>query len=214
VTRRRRGAHRTPQRIILHRAKGSTCEPGHPEPYPLHAVVLNLDTAINTGVAIYIDGRLRAYTEVDANDPAARKQVVRESMQAAEVRAVPLALVTEAPWGGYVSAAVSLAGSVRLWADTWRALGGDPWHFIELTAGQWRRSIIGRASRTREQSRAWEAINASARVAQDMGSTEPIRPDAAAAICMGMVTSRSSGVRTRLGCDLVRPPMAAGKPKT
>jgi hypothetical protein len=217
---RRHGHAKRGQRIILHRPAGSTVELGHPELSALRAVILNLDAAANTGVAVFINGRLRAYDECDANDPHARMQVVRECMHAAEVRGLPLALVTEAPWGGYVSAAVSLAGTVRLWRDTWRTLARDPWHFLELTAGQWRRAIIGRASMTREQARHWEACNARAVVYADMRPHErsirdaclkPTRigADAAAAISMGQATCRSSGVRKRLGCDLVRPPLAA-----
>lgn len=206
---RRNGHGRRGQRIVLHRPTGSTVELGHPEPSALRAVVLNLDAAANTGVAVYIDGRLRAYDECDANDPHARLQVVRECIAAAEVRGLPLALVTEAPWGGYVSAAVSLAGTVRLWRDTWRTLGRDPWHFLELTAGQWRRAVIGRASMTRDAVRHWEACNARGIVLADMRAAVKVGADAAAAISMGGVTCRSSGVRKRLGCDLTRPPLAA-----
>lgn len=200
---RRRG--RAPRRIVIHRPAGTTVELGHPEPRPLRAVVLNLDAARNTGVAIYIDGRLRAYDECDARDPRARSDTMRQCVDAAAVRGRPLAVCIEAPWGGYQSAALSLTATVALWADTWRSIGGDPWRFMQLTAGQWRRGIFGRGSLTREAVRNAEMINAIALRAMHLRDRGPIKPDAAAAICMGSVTSRAHGVRVRLGCELVTP---------
>lgn len=215
MTARARGGRprRPPRRMVIHRAGGSTVELGHPEPRPLRAVVLNLDAARNTGVAVYIDGRLRAYDECDARDPAARRDVALIAIHAAEVRARPVAVCVEAPWGGYQSAALSLTATVALWRDTWLALQRDPSHFIELTAGQWRRGLFGRASLTREQVRAAEAMNARAIVTRDLPRAARIGADAAAAVCMGSVTSRAHGVRARLGCDLYVPNVTNTKGK-
>jgi hypothetical protein len=154
---------------------------------------------------VWIDGRLRAYDECDAHDPHARRDAMRQCVDAAEVRALPLAVCVEAPWGGYQSAALSLTATVALWRDTWRALGGDPWRFMELTAGQWRRGLFGRGSLTRDVVRRAEMVNAIALRAQHLRARGPIGADAAAAICMGHVTSRAHGVRVRLGCELVTP---------
>lgn len=197
------------RQIVIHRPKGSTCDLGPRELTGLRAVVCALDAARTTGVAVYIDGRLRAYDECDAHDPNARKQVVQECINAAAVRELPCVLVVEAPWGGYASAALSLTSTVALWRDSWRAAGRSPWHFVELTAGTWRRALFGRGSMTRDAVRQWELVNARARVLADMhggrGTLKPIGGDAAAAICLGQVASHSSGVRKRVGCDLVTP---------
>lgn len=182
-------------------------ELGSAEAAALHAAVLALDAARTTGAAFYARGQLRAWDEVDAHDPHARHTLVSEAIEAANLRGLPLACVVETPYGGHMSAALSLTATVALWRDTWRALGRPELHFMELTVGQWRRAVFGRQRMAREQARAREAHVALGYAYRDVPrkAEQRIGPDAAAAICLGSVACRSSGVRARLQCDLVRP---------
>lgn len=191
-------------RKLFIRAKGLKLE--HPEPKALDAAVLTLDAAKTTGAALYIRGKLVGYDEVQARDPQARKALVREAMHAAEVRCIPLALVIEAPFGGFASAALALTATVALWRDTWAELHQKREHFLEIQVGQWRSKLFGRRALSRQQARAWELRVASGQVLRDYGERvqpKPIGPDAAAAICMGIVAARSSGIRAAIGCELV-----------
>lgn len=178
----------------------------HPEPKPLDAAVLTLDVAKCTGAALYLRGKLAGYDEVLARDAMARKALIREALHAAEVRCLPFVIVAETPFGGYARTAISLRECVALWRDTWNTLCSADSHFLEMQVGQWRSKLFGRRSLSREQARVWELRVASAQVLRDFGercTPKPIGGDAAAAICMGIVASRSSGVRAAIGCELV-----------
>ena len=191
-------------RKLFIRAKGLML--AHPEPKPLEAAVLALDAAKCTGAALYLRGKLAGYDEVQARESSARRALLREAMHAAEVRALPLVLVVEAPFGGYASAALSLTATVALWRDSWLALSQPKTHFIEIQVGQWRSKLFGRRALSRTQARAWEQRVAMSQVLRDFGERvqpKPIGPDAAAAICMGIVATRSSGIRAAIGCELI-----------
>ena len=191
-------------RVAIRRPVGAIAL-GHPEPLPLDAVVLTLDAARQTGCAVFIRGRLAGWSEVDSRDPAARRAVMFRAGVAAEIRSLPLVCAVETPWGGYLSAALSLTATVALWRDTWAALGRAPTHIREFAVGEWRRALFGRASLAREAARAWEARVASGIVLRDCPrlSDRTVGADAAAAICFGEVASRSSGIRKAVGCALV-----------
>lgn len=191
-------------RKLFLRANGLKLE--HPEPKPLDAAVLTLDVATCTGAALYLRGKLVGYDEVKAREPQARKALMLEAMHAAEVRCLTLAVVAETPFGGYANTAIKLSAIVDLWRDTWAVLSQNPKHFLHIQVGQWRSKLFGRRALSRDQARAWELRVASAQVLRDYGERcqpKPIGGDAAAAICMGIVATRSSGVRAAIGCELV-----------
>lgn len=191
---------RKPQRLAI---RNTGARLGAPTALPLQAAVLNLDAARTTGCALYLRGVLRGFDEVDARDPRARMLLVRDALNAAHVRELPLAVVCETPWGGYASAALSLTATVALWRDTWLAMQQDPHRFIELQVGEWRRALFGKRSLTRQQAQAQEMQCAKARVRADCSSLLklPLGADAAAAICMGQVSARSSLVLERLATN-------------
>jgi hypothetical protein len=173
---------------------------------PMRAVLLNLDAAQRTGFALFLDGTLREYGALNALDPDARRAVLREAMHTAEVRARPLALICEAPFGGHLSAALSLTATVALWRDSWKQLRQPPGTFLEITVGQWRRALFGRHGLSRKQARELEQHAARARACADMPFRAHYRidADAAAAICMGQVTARAGGVLEALRSQLTR----------
>jgi hypothetical protein len=174
---------------------------GHTTGVPLRAAILTIDAATRSGVAIYVGGKLHHYAEVQAFDGPARRRVVRDATTIAEVRALPMALVIEVPWGGRAQAALSLNAVVKLWRDSWLGAGHREEHMIELTANEWRRAFFGKAGMPREQARQLEAAHASRIAADDMPRMRhyKIGGDAAAAICIGQVVIRSSAVASVLG---------------
>jgi len=172
---------------------------------PLRAVLLTIDAARRSGVATYVCGRLHHYAESDASHAPWRRQIVRDAITMAEVRNLPLGAVIEVPFGGHVGAALSLAGTVELWRDTWRSAGRWPDHMLECTANEWRRALLGRAGMPRAQARRIEQEVASQTVHRDLQHPQrrTLGADEAAAICIGQVAICSSAVALRLGLSML-----------
>jgi hypothetical protein len=167
----------------------------------MRAVIVTIDAAKCSGVATYIDGQLHHYCEVKVQDGPARRRVMRDAITMAEVRGMPVACVLEVPWGGRVSAALSLTETVGLWRDTWRGLGRREHHMLEFTANEWRRALFGQTGMPRAQVRRLEAEVALRTAERDMPAKRhyTIGGDAAAAICIGQVVIRSGAVASALG---------------
>lgn len=196
-------AARKPRRLVIKRS--NTLQLGAPTRQPLRAALLTIDAARKSGCALYVAGALRSYDEVDAESPTARDRIVREAVTAAEVRGMPLGLVIETPWGGHQSAALALTATVRLWRDSWRRAGQSDAQLIEVTVGEWRRALFGRRALSRTAARELEAQVAHTAARRDLPRVRhyTIGPDACAAICIGQVMARSSGVQAVLRCELV-----------
>ena len=180
---------------------------GPPSAGPLRAVIVTIDAAKRSGVAIYIEGRLHDYREVKTVEDRERRHVVRDAITMAEVRGMPLGAVIEVPWiGGHTRAMLSLTSSVTLWRQTWRAAGRLPEHMLEYTANEWRRALFGTQGMPREQVRRVEAAVASATAIRDMPHRRHyvLGADAAAAICIGQVAIRSGALASALGLSRKR----------
>lgn len=175
---------------------------GAPSATPTRAVIMTLDAATCTGVAIYVSGRLHHYCEVKALEGPARRRVVQDACTIAEVRGLPLACVMEVPFGGRASAALALTAVVALWRDTWRGAAQSSESLMEYTANEWRRVLFGVAGMPRAEVRRLEAALAAQTAQRDMPNARhyTIGPDAAAAICIGQVAIRSGAVAAALGC--------------
>jgi hypothetical protein len=172
---------------------------------PLRAVLLTIDNARRSGVAVHVCGRLHYYAESDVSHGPWRRQIVRDAITIAQVRNLPLGAVLEVPFGGYVGAALSLSGTAELWRDTWRGAGRAPEHMLECTANEWRRSLLGRAGMPRAQARRIEQEIASQTAQRDLHHPQrrTLGADEAAAICIGQVAIRSSAVAQRLGLSML-----------
>lgn len=196
-------AARKPRRLSIRRSAFAL---GAPTAQPLRCALLAVDVAAVSGTAVYIGGVLRAYDEVATEAPTRRDSAIRELLDAGEVRGMPVVLALEVPFGGHQSAALALTKHVGLWRDSWRRLGRSGDSVVELTVNEWRRALFGRRALSRMQAREHERQVALATARRDMPRTphHHIGTDAAAAICLGQVLIRSSGVRARLGCELVR----------
>lgn len=194
---------RRPRGVVVRRS--NSLQLGAPTRTPLAAVLLTIDAAKCSGCALYDRGKLVSYSEVDAHEPDARTRVLREALVRASSAGVPLGLVIEATFGGFVSAACSLSTTVGLWRDSWKRCAQAPTGFLEVTVGEWRRALFGRRALSRTAARALESQVATTTARRDLPRVRhhTIGPDAAAAICIGQVMVRSSGVRSALGCELV-----------
>jgi hypothetical protein len=176
---------------------------GPPLQHPVRAVVLTIDAATRSGVAVYICGRLHDYAEVKALDGPARRRVLQDAATMAEVRGLPLGGVIEVPFGGRQSAALALTAVVTLWRETWRAYAPAE-RLLEFTANEWRRELFGTAGMPRAQVRQYEARLAADVACRNMPTRRhyTIGPDAAAAICIGQVAVRSSTLSQVLGLQI------------
>lgn len=196
-------AARKPRRaMVIHRP--STVQFGPPLRSPMRAVLLCVDAAKNSGCALYVCGQLAHYCEVKADDPHARKRVVVDAITTAEVRGeLPLGFVIEASFGGYQNAALSLTATLARWSDTWVGLGQRKDAFLEITVGQWRAALFGRRGIARTQAREMESVVAHTTARRDLPTQRhwTIPPDACAAICIGQVAVRSSGIAEALKCS-------------
>lgn len=186
------------QQIRIVRKRGTF---GAPTAGPMPAVIMTIDAAKRSGVAVYVRGKLYHYCEVQALEGPARRRVVHDAATIAMVRGLPLACVIEVPFGGHASAALALTAVVALWRDTWRSQGQRAEHMLEFTANEWRRALFGVAGMPRADVRRREAMLAKATATSDMPTVRhyTIGPDAAAAICMGQVVIRSGTVAAALG---------------
>lgn len=192
-------AARKPRRLVIHRKP--TVQLGAPLPKPMRAVLLNIDAAKRSGCALYVCGQLAHYCEIDVSDSNARRRVLVDAVTSAEVRGeLPLGIVIEASFGGYQSAALSLTATLELWRDTWRTMGQRPEAIIEVTVGQWRSALFGRRALSRTAARQMESHVAHTTARRDLPKQRhyTIPPDACAAICIGQVTARSSGIADHL----------------
>jgi hypothetical protein len=172
---------------------------------PLRAVLLTIDAAKRSGIAVHVCGKLHYYAEADASDGPWRRRIVRDAVTTASIRNLPLGGVLEVPWGGYSSAVLSLSGTAELWRDTWRGAGLPRERLLECTASEWRRALLGRAGMPRVQARRLEHEIASQAANRDLQQARHyvLGADAAAAICMGQAAVHSSTVADRLGLSML-----------
>jgi len=204
VTAAPRKARRRRPPIGIHRKRGPA--PQYPTSRPLAAVLVALDSAKRTGYATYVLGRLWDYGEVNARVPAERSRVFADAIQAAYLRQVPVGVVLEVPWGGYVQVALSLHATALAWRESWLATGFRLEQFVERTAGEWRRAF-GWSGLPRAQVRMYEAALAEQVIARDLGARRFSRPDpgpdACAAISIGQTIVRARELQPVLGCGLI-----------
>jgi hypothetical protein len=172
---------------------------------PLRAVLLTIDAAKRSGVAVHVCGKLHYYAEADASHGPWRRQIVRDALTMAEVRGLPLGAVLEVPFGGYLGAALSLTGTAELWRDTWRGMAQARERMLECTANEWRRALLGRAGMPRAQARRFEQEIAAQTAQRDLQERHHyvLGADAAAAVCIGQVAIYSSAVAERLGLSML-----------
>lgn len=190
-----------PRRINIWRKPQSF---GVPLGQPMRACLLCIDAATQSGLALYVCGKLHHYTELKAHDGAARRRALRDACTVAEVRGLPLGCVIEVPFGGRAQAALSLTAICALWRDSWAQLGQRSERWFEYTANEWRRQLFGVAGMPRAEVRKLEQALAASTAQRDMPQRAhyTLGGDESAAICIGQVAIRSGAIAAALGLPI------------
>jgi len=158
----------------------------HPKPppsvKPWPCVILAVDTASNSGWAIYRNGELLDSGEQSTTDALAYIDVSHQCRAALEYcderDCSEGVLVLERPWGGGWKAAAGLAIAAKMWRDGWANAGGSERRIVRVYPQTWRSSVLavtrGPMLKLHEREFARRVKNSSA-----------VGPDEAAAICIG-----------------------------
>ena len=171
---------------------------------PLDAVLLAVDSARNSGWALYARGQLNKYGECNSRAPHERAEVVADALRLAVALDRPIGLVLEVPFGGPLKTLLSLAESATLWRDTWIAYEQHPRRVIDVLATEWRERMFGVGTMPREDARRLEQITAQRILdVARMTSRPALGGDAAAAVCLGYTARSSSALQTALPCALI-----------
>lgn len=152
-------------------------------------VVLAVDTALHSGWAIRVRGRLRESGEVDTKDDCEMGAIVRRACAYVEhTNAHACVLVLERPWGGRGAMLMALGAARDRWLRAWGAAQCPASHVVTVYPATWRARVLGGGAHRmeREQVRALEMQAASHECgftcnALDM-QTVAVGPDEAAAI--------------------------------
>lgn len=199
-----------------------------PAPMPWQCVVLAVDTARQSGWAIYCLGKLCEYGEVDTLHDATLAQIVQNALDyaAGSVRAVPAAvpcvLVLEAPFGGSVEVVAALGAARERWQLAWRQHEQAPGRIVRVQPSTWRGPVLGSEwiGANRYAVRAQELLIARAFVEQSnrraieravAGVTRvaPLGHDEAAAILIGRWAAHAAAVGRVIGKRAARASLRA-----
>lgn len=146
------------------------------------AVLLNVDTAENSGWATYILGELTDWGEVNALEDLERViSICRSNVVVANKMSLPSVLVFEMPFRG------TFQGGYRgVWRASWLQAGGLKSRCVGVHPSTWRTKVLGdgTASLGRDAVRRYEQTMARG-IAGLKTDDPPIGGDAAAAICIG-----------------------------
>lgn len=144
---------------------------------PIRCVVLAVDTARNSGVALFSRGVLHDSGEVDIFDARSLEWWCRQALEHKDEYALKhdprrAVLVLERPWGGSFMTVEGLGAARHAWVSAWLSAGGAKKRVVRVYPQTWRGALGIRGPRD-------EAGFACA----TRGAL--VRPDEAAAICIG-----------------------------
>lgn len=131
----------------LKRKKPKAVRP--PPAHEPHAcVVLAVDTARNSGMAVYLRGRYIASGEVRKDDDAGLLAWCVDALRLAIENAVPCVLVLEKPpafvyRGRSASTMVGLGAARQAWERGWRDAGGIKARVVRVEPATWRKPVLG-----------------------------------------------------------------------
>jgi hypothetical protein len=169
--------------------------------------VLGVDTARQSGWAVWARGHLVARGEVDTLDAAAVRAVVASTVAGAAELELPAVLVLERPWGGNVHIVTALGAARERWQVAWRELAaGHLGRVLTVSPSTWRSAELGAyfASAKREECR-----DAERSMARGYTGAADVGGDEAPAICIGHWASRAGEVGKLLGKRAQRASLAA-----
>lgn len=163
-----------------------------PSVTPHECVVLAVDTAERSGWALYVRGNLEMFGEVDMLNvcrdyippwmsPCADARIYAES------EGLPAVLVYERPFRG-----TTQGQWIGAWKAAWKMEGPARAKNVGVYPATWRARVLGSGSLERSDARKREALIA-AKLADEI-----VRPDEAAAICIGQWAIRCGEVAAKL----------------
>lgn len=155
-------------------------------------VVLAVDTAKNSGVALFARGRLVTSGELQKNADAKLRAFCEVAIAAAEIAGVPCVLVLEKPprfvyRGRTASTMVGLGAAREAWERAWRDAGGKAARIVRVEPGPWRRAVLGTSKHVAELEMRRAQI--------EIGThAHAIGADEAAAVCIGVWACKAGEV--------------------
>lgn len=175
-----------------------------PAPKPWQCTLLAVDTARQSGWAIYCMGVLQEHGEVDTLDEATLEQLVRNALEIATDCAVPLVLVLEEPFGGRPEIVAALGVARERWLRAWRQADQSLRRVVRVQPSTWRGPVLGSewVSAPRNAVRDQEMRTARAltkRMTRYDGSVPPLGHDEAAAILIGRWAAHAAAVGRAIG---------------
>lgn len=156
-----------------------------PAPKPWLCAVLAVDTADRSGFATYVQGKLVEYGEVETRNAKSVERVVQDALTAAG--SLPLVLVLEFRWGGYVHVTAALRVACDRWRAVWVANNQAMARIHKVQPRQWRGPVLGSyyASNAAGREEVRKAEQSMAKGLVGLPAKAEIGPDAAAAILIG-----------------------------
>lgn len=164
---------------------------------PWAAIILAVDTAANSGWAIYVRGVLVASGEAKITARVDLERICAAAVQA--LPGAPVVLVLEKPWNsGHASAIRGLGAARFAWVQAWAAAGGQASKVVSVLPVTWRSRVLGVTRDTAQRERLF-ALERLRELHGDAGvpAGKP-GPDEAAAIGIGAWASRAGEVGAKL----------------
>lgn len=193
---------------VLSRATARVRRSGEqPAPRPWLCTLLAIDTARISGWALYVEGELQAFGEIDTLvDEPEIDRVVRLAVDTAAGGTPPLVLVLESPWGGSVDVVAALGAARERWLRAWRQCEQPLGRVLRVRPSTWRAGVLGSRSigLGRDSVRALEL-----RIARAVAQVEFDGHDAAAAILIGRWATHARAVGRAIGSRAARASLRA-----
>jgi hypothetical protein len=172
--------------------------------YAHRAVILAIDTAKQSGWAIFTPGQYAESGEANIEDRVELERITARAMKIALACDMPCILVLEKPWrSGFASTYTGLGAARFAWMQAWKAAGFTERRVVRVHPQTWRSKVLGRSRRNESEPKDAIAIleqrYAKATAGRDVG------PDEAAAIGLGVYATRAGEVVAKL------PKSAAGR---
>ncbi len=166
-----------------------------PAPKPWECVVLAVDTARQSGWALYVVGKYEQSGEIDTLDATGVELVVSIALERAMALGKPLVMALEFRYGGRQWVTAGLAVACERWRAAWRKAGISERRALKVGPSTWRAAVLGSpwAHARREGVRSVEQAVAAGLARRAVG------PDEAAAVCIGHWASHAPEVGKAIG---------------
>lgn len=184
--------------ISCRATNGKPQPPPPPSLTPHRCVVLAVDTARKSGVAIYRDGRFEGACSMDiVSDPEAPGRWVRDAAAVGRALGLPVVLVPEKAYGGNTGTLGGLGAAYGVWRHEWLREGMSPKRIVPGVYPQvWRGPTLGTTRNPKSNPEYLHTLERG--LASKIARASITDQDAAAAICIGYWASWAPKVLAQL----------------